>query len=95
METDIIEAPTAEAEQQPEFRSGPPPSPGWWPTSTRPDPKPSQIHLRWHNGRRWSMAAGVNFSAADAARCARDLCVYSDDVLWTDRPAAWPARSKT
>jgi len=73
------------------WHKGPPPSIGWWPASYFRDP---DAH-RYYNGEWWSVAAWPDFSAEEVARAARRKDPYQDDIEWTDRPADWPARSRT
>lgn len=78
---------------QPVWHSGPPPSEGWWPASVCLDPSV----LRWRSGGSWSINVSQFADAKTAAHYAMLLAAGSDQhrIQWTDRPASWPARSKT
>ena len=74
------------------WRSGPPPSIGWWPASVRRN----RTFVRWWNGQQWSAPAWAELTAAQAAsRAAEPCCVFNKSIEWTDRPASWPKRSRT
>jgi hypothetical protein len=74
------------------WHKGPPPSIGWWPASWSRSPK----ILRWWDGKQWSMAVDDGMDAQTAEECAEVACsVYPHEIEWTDRPADWPARSRT
>jgi hypothetical protein len=73
------------------WRKGPPPSIGWWPASVCKEPG----CVRWWNGKHWSLAAWADTYVAVAASSARRRAPNQIDIEWTDRPAWWPARSKT
>jgi hypothetical protein len=73
------------------WHKGPPPSIGWWPASNCRSPK----ILRWWNGKVWSFPAGSDTSKEAAAELAEVKAYDNADIEWTDRPASWPARSRT
>lgn len=73
------------------WNKGRPPSKGWWPASMYRDP----TMLRWWNGRVWSVAVHHKAYAVEAGRSARTAAAYQNKVEWTERPASWPARSRT
>lgn len=72
------------------WHSGPPPSVGWWPASTQ---RNSRV-FRWWDGELWSTVAMLGDSWKDVARYAA-IKDRRPNILWTDRPASWPARSRT
>lgn len=73
------------------WHKGPPPSIGWWPASiTR-----NVDFYRWWDGSRWSCVCVEGASAREVLATARTPTSQGWDVEWTDRPATWPARSKT
>jgi hypothetical protein len=73
------------------WHKGPPPSLGWWPANFIRSHK----LLRWWDGSRWSESAHIYDSPELAARIAKSKTLNSRHVEWTDRPASWPARSRT
>lgn len=74
------------------WHKGPPPSVGWWPASAMQDPSA----LRWWDGERWSRAAYRGYTVEEISMCARERNgVGRRSILWTDRPASWPKRSRT
>jgi hypothetical protein len=73
------------------WKSGSPPSIGWWPASTQA----SDGVFRWWDGRCWSLAAVSDLSSSEAGDQARRESVNSQYVLWTERPIEWPRRSLT
>ena len=73
------------------WRKGPPPSIGWWPASMSRD----LDILRWWDGSAWSQPAFCEESAEIAAMSAEEKSPVQKFIRWTDRPAWWPARSKT
>ena len=93
----------AEIMSKPKWRSGPPPSKGWWIASlTR-----NAAYLRWWDGANWSSFAKEHYSAREAAKSAKvkvparrvaaTSSVVSFDgagIEWLPRPTNWPARSK-
>ena len=72
------------------WHKGPPPSIGWWPASRLRNPG----ILRWWNGKSWSTAAHVVYTAEEAAETAAVETTMSD-IEWTERPASWPERART
>lgn len=78
-----------------EWRSGPPPSIGWWPTKVLlPD---SIERIRWWNGARWSVPASqldAELGRLDAASSCQVLD-GNEHILWRPRPANWLPRSFT
>ncbi len=77
---------------KPVWKSGPPPSLGWWPASVWGVRNPEM--LGWYDGEYWSAFASINESEYSAANQAKKRG-GSQDVEWLDRPANWPARSRT
>jgi hypothetical protein len=73
------------------WHKGPPPSIGWWPASTTRSPN----MLRWWNGKWWSCGCVERYSAQTVAKVATEKSRYQNEIEWTDRPAAWPERSRT
>lgn len=73
------------------WRSGPPPSLGWWPASVRH----SASIYRWWDGECWSMPATSGMDSETAALMAKEPATSAHPIKWTDRPASWPERSKT
>ena len=74
------------------WKSGPPPSVGWWPASCFNDVSV----IRWWNGRYWSADAYRHMSAYVAAERAEIRSVSpNNEIEWRDRPKSWLARSKT
>lgn len=78
--------------KKPVWRTGAPPSLGWWPASVYGTRDPE--YLGWYDGKYWSAFCHVSHSDAYAAAQA-EILGGSQDVEWTDRPDSWPARSKT
>lgn len=76
---------------KPKWKSGPPPSVGWWPASRQQKPG----ILRWWDGEQWSEHARWTSSAGEAAKRAARPCWNASQVFWHNRPAWWPERSKT
>lgn len=74
-----------------EWHKGPPPSIGWWPASYAKD---AGI-VRWWNGKVWGTACSEFTSPVQAARNARMAASAQGGIRWTERPANWPARSRT
>ena len=72
------------------WNSGPPPSIGWWPASTRRDPN----YLRWWDGEHWSCGAHYTAGVERAERVAT-IVVQAPTIEWRDRPASWPEWSRT
>jgi hypothetical protein len=75
------------------WRSGPPPSIGWWPASFA---RVTGVY-RWWDGRRWSDGANAHTPAYRAAQAARRPARPESQkyIVWLPRPAHWPERSKT
>jgi hypothetical protein len=75
------------------WNKGPPPSLGWWPASVARD----SAAIRWWDGQCWSVLARPNYSAKLAAAQAKIKYPEGHQHLikWSDRPASWPARSRT
>ena len=77
-----------------EWRSGPPPSIGWWPARLKDFPDYGS--LRWWNGRHWSCCAHETDTSEEAAQMARlPTVVTNRQIRWSARPDSWPERSKT
>ena len=73
--------------------SGPPPRIGWWPASASEDTE----CLRWWNGLYWSNCCWRSYTLRAVSRFAatpNDI-IWPGEIKWTDRPAWWPARSRT
>ena len=74
------------------WHSGPPPSVGWWPASVARD----RYAIRWWDGRFWSRVCRKATPYTDVdRRASKKAAERQEYILWTDRPASWPARSKT
>lgn len=73
------------------WRSGPPPSIGWWPASVYR----IETAIRWWDGACWSCAAYPACTPQQAAHYANQKTSLSDKIRWLPRPASWPARSHT
>ena len=73
------------------WRSGPPPSVGWWPASKF---RSTRI-FRWWDGSTWSVGVfdHENKQLAAQMACLKDS--QQSFIKWTDRPAHWPERSLT
>ena len=63
------------------WRSGPPPSVGWWPASMWNYPD----ILRYWNGRNWSIGVSMARSASCAGEQSKDGTQNSRKIKWTDR----------
>jgi Protein of unknown function (DUF2510) len=76
-----------------EWHSGPPPSCGWWPASV----VKNADSIRWWDGTKWSANAAKFHSARAAESFAKriPLPYHQSMVKWTERPASWPAWSRT
>ena len=74
-----------------EWHSGPPPSLGWWPASIFRDSKA----IRWWDGKCWSLPCYQGESLKTIASDAEQKCPKLIGIEWKNRPASWPARSKT
>jgi hypothetical protein len=71
---------------------GPPPSIGWWIASACGD----KHMLRWWDGNDWSAPVHESRDASYAAETAAFKASGGNDgISWKNRPASWPARSKT
>jgi len=73
------------------WRSGPPPSKGWWIASMCYD----QNVLRWWSGRSWSQGIHHSGNSKEAAFVAGLIEPAQQIVKWLPRPKSWPERSKT
>jgi hypothetical protein len=80
------------------WRSGPPPSLGWWQASVCED----GTALRWWpvetpNGPRWSAVARQQYSLESVGYAAKAAVPdgTNSDIKWLPRPASWPYRSRT
>ena len=73
------------------WHKGPPPSVGWWPASDGRMPD----YYRWWNGFFWSRPAQSWMASAEAAHEAQFPNSRPESIEWTNRPASWPARSRT
>lgn len=69
------------------WRSGPPPSVGWWPASLYKDPD----FLRYWNGRCWSFGGSSEQTAKQADIDSKSASLMNDDIEWTDR--WWPEKT--
>ena len=80
------------------WKSGPPPSIGWWPTCM-PGVyclNPDDVPLRWWNGKVWSLEVYPDASPIQAGRVAMlSSETPIKDIRWRERPRDWPAASKT
>jgi hypothetical protein len=66
------------------WRSGPPPSIGWWPADHESLRNPRVI--RWWDGVNWSFYAVDKETSAEAASCVDHLCAFPNkEIRWTDR----------
>ena len=63
------------------WKSGPPPSVGWWPASWNC----TLGAIRWWNGEWWSVAANPTTVAKIAGRIALAKAEDQDEIEWTDR----------
>jgi hypothetical protein len=76
------------------WNKGVPPSMGWWPA--RIPGREDAPSLRWWNGKVWSWPVMVGSTQIKhIVACAGIKSLWSDQVVWADRPADWPARSRT
>lgn len=71
------------------WRTGDPPSVGWWPASLAYDRDPSE--LRWLDGRRWSLDAYPEDTAEIAAQVAavKEHPQRQPYVMWRERASWW------
>jgi hypothetical protein len=74
----------------PTWRSGPPPSLGWYQASVSQDPEA----LRWRGEGYWSVVCRKGMSARMLNRRARTPAT-TQGIQWLPRPASWPKRSRT
>lgn len=76
-----------------QWRSGPPPSVGWWPASLWGN----EHCLRWWDGSVWSCTAYRGYSRYKVASMARGKMhpTTSAAITWLPRPKSWPDRSRT
>lgn len=74
---------------KPVWKSGPPPSLGWWPANTIQD----RGIYSWWDGKRWS----IGFSKVFPPHWKDRLMLRGEGahVEWSARPKSWPARSRT
>ncbi len=78
-----------------EWRSGPPPSIGWWPTKIWPLDHKERIC--WWDGEGWSVPASqlqAELGVLDNVAATRALC-RNYEILWRPRPSSWLPRSFT
>lgn len=68
------------------WRSGPPPSIGWWNASV----SKAEDCWRWWNGEKWSRPAWPEFSATYAAKRAK-MTANLQDAFWNDY---WPENAR-
>ena len=73
------------------WHKGPPPSIGWWPSSTGR----REGIFRWWNGKTWSHYATSNDTATFAGHQAQRSAIHQKLIEWKHRPDDWPARSRT
>jgi hypothetical protein len=73
------------------WRSGPPPSVGWWPASLSKDKEV----LRWWDGKHWGVLTWRAISADLAAHKATIRDDHQVSIKWRQRADWWPARSRT
>jgi hypothetical protein len=77
------------------YTPGEPPSDGWWPTRVMVNGE-WHMGLRWFNGRDWSIGVDPSTSAKRASMAAHVIAVHPNWAIeWAERPASWPARSRT
>lgn len=78
------------------YRSGPPPSVGWWPTCREGCASSTTQGLRWWNGVKWSRKARPTLTAQAAAALVTSKGGYRQHtILWSKRPPNWPKESRT
>lgn len=79
------------------WKSGPPPSRGWWPTRVRANGccVSDRTFLRWWDGRTWSVRVSPHSPAEWAASAASLKTLTPNLVVWKARPKSWPERSHT
>ena len=76
------------------WKSGPPPSLGWWPCRLKD--RPYSGCLRWWDGKLWSWCALPSDSAEIAAWFAEQSSPSDRRLVqWSARPDSWPERSRT
>lgn len=78
------------------WRTGAPPSVGWWPTRNKLGRKWAK-GLRWWDGEQWSARAPESFDAW-AAGCRaqiKALLSITGSIQYRERLASWPAHSRT
>jgi len=73
------------------WHRGTPPSVGWWPASRTFD----ENTVAWWNGDYWSEPCPYWITPGMAEGFARMRADYQSWVMWRERPASWPARSRT
>jgi hypothetical protein len=78
---------------KPVWKSGPPPSLGWWPASL----VEAGGSLRWWDDKCWSGVAFSGMTAVQASKRAgtRETPSRNAMIRWQPRPENWPARSRT
>lgn len=79
------------------WRSGPPPSVGWWPTLLTTNGPRLLPFIRWWNGARWSVPASQHQAEAGVLNALAEspTCIHNSQILWQPRPASWHPRSHT
>ena len=73
------------------WHKGPPPSIGWWPASVNR----ASSSLRWWDGAGWSHAVFEGYPLEIVIEQASMRAPKRPPIEWADRPATWPARSRT
>lgn len=74
-----------------DWRSGKPPSSGWWIASTQ---RQSSV-LRWWNGIEWSYPVDRFIGMDEVLYCAELASNLQDKIEWLPRPSSWPKHSFT
>ncbi len=79
------------------WRSGPPPSIGWWPTAFVKGDWVGESFIRWWDGKRWSPPAFQGDANAGKLNVvAKFRSPYtSKEIFWSPRPSNWLPRSFT
>lgn len=79
------------------WHKGPPPSVGWWPARVSLLKDDGRRRYGWFDGLDWSVFAQEHHTERQAAEAARSKGASDGTtaVLWADRPASWPKRSRT
>lgn len=80
-----------------EWRSGPPPSIGWWPTAIIRGDWMSELDIRWWDGKRWSVRAIHDDARRGVLNKVAKIPTqfHNSEILWRPRPSNWLPRSFT